>query len=169
MPNLHAISDMCQADVKSGTTCYTKQIVSYRIMHSYSPSNRKRCADQQCLACLARISPYIDRSNARRRSNVLRSRPSDPGSRHAPPMQQHTSNPDTHIYNTNDGLTARRWSNQTGCCSANTVYQYSGDTFFESRKVFETPRGFPPTLQVTVDIYLKPRLLPSKSSQSNQS
>jgi len=62
--------------------------VSYRGMNPYAQSNRKRCADQQRLACLARISPYIDRSDARRRSDVLPLATVGSGSRHAPPMQQ---------------------------------------------------------------------------------
>jgi len=88
MPNLHAIFDTCQTDVKSGTTCYTNQKVSYRGMNPYPQSDRKRCADQLCLACLARISPYIDRSDARRRSDVLPLATVRSGSRYAPPMQQ---------------------------------------------------------------------------------
>jgi hypothetical protein len=88
MPILHAIFDTCRTDVKSGTTCYTNQKVSYRDMNPYPPSNRKRYADQQWLACLARMSPYIDRSDARRRSDIVPLATVRSGSRHAPPMQQ---------------------------------------------------------------------------------
>jgi hypothetical protein len=55
---------------------------------------RKRCADQPGLACLARVSPYIDRSDAQRRSDALPLASVESGRRQVPMMQQ-KSNPDT--------------------------------------------------------------------------